>query len=58
MKNKGLNSIKHPVYTIDKSLDEKYNGKVIFKEKVDDANRVLKTYGVPRSAQKPSEKNS
>ena len=53
MKSKGLNNIKHPVYTIDKSLD-KYNGKVIFKEKLDEANRVLKTYGVPKSAQKPS----
>lgn len=57
MKNKDLNSIKHPVITIDKSLD-KYNGKVIFKEKLDEANRVLKTYGVPKSAQKPPEKNS
>ena len=57
MKNKDFNSIKHPVYTIDKSLDE-YNGKVIFKEKLDEANRVLKTYGVPKSAQKPTEKNS
>jgi hypothetical protein len=57
MKNKGLNNIKHPVVTIDKSLD-KYNGKVLFKEKLDEANRVLKTYGVPKSAQKPSDKNS
>ena len=59
MKNKKSdnNSIKNPVYTIDKSLDE-YNGKVIFKEKLDEANRVLRTYGVPKSAQKSSEKNS
>ena len=52
MKNKksnSINSIKNPVYTIDESLD-KYNGKVIFKEKLDEANRVLKTYGVPKSA--------
>jgi hypothetical protein len=60
MKNKksdNINSIKNPVYTIDESLD-KYNGKVIFKEKLDEANRVLKTYGVPKSAQKQVEKNS
>jgi hypothetical protein len=57
MKNKNLDSIKNPVFRINKSLD-KYNGKVIFKEKLDEANRVLKTYGVPKSAQKPTEKNS
>lgn len=54
MKAKNLDSVKHPVYTIDKSLDEKYKGKVVFKEKLDEANRVLKTYGVPKSAQKSS----
>jgi hypothetical protein len=53
MKNKGLDKIKHPVITIDKSLD-KYKGKVIFKEKLEKANKMLKTYGVPKSAQKPS----
>ena len=53
MKKKDLDSIKNPVIIIDKSLD-KYNGKVIFKEKLDEANRTLKTYGVPKSAQKPS----
>ncbi len=53
MKKKDLDSIKNPVFIIDKSLD-KYNGKVIFKEKLDEANRTLKTYGVPKSAQKKS----
>jgi hypothetical protein len=53
MKKKNLDSIKKPVFRIDKSLD-KYNDKIIFKEKLDEANRVLKTYGVPKSAQKPS----
>ncbi|MCS3800523.1 hypothetical protein [Niastella sp. OAS944] len=56
MDNKDINNIKHPVVTIDKSLD-KYNGKVIFKEKLDKANKMLKTYGVPKSEQKNSEKN-
>lgn len=57
MKKKGLKKTKYPGVYIDKSLD-KYNGKVIFKEKLDEANRVLKTYGVPKSAQKQVEKNS
>lgn len=57
MSKKEINTIKNPVVTIDKSLD-KYNGKVIFKEKLDKANYMLKTYGVPKSGQKPSEKNS
>lgn len=53
MNKKEINTIKNPVVTIDKSLD-KYNGKVIFKEKLDKANYMLKTYGVPKVAQKPS----
>lgn len=57
MDNKDINNIKHPVVTIDKSLD-KYNGKVIFKEKLDKANEMLKTYGVPKSAQNPPDENS
>ncbi|MCS3800525.1 hypothetical protein [Niastella sp. OAS944] len=56
MKNKGLIKPKYPGIYIDKTLDEKYAGKVLFKEKLDEANRVLKTYGVPKSAQVPSEK--
>jgi hypothetical protein len=54
MKNKGLKKSKYPGIYIDTTLDEKYKGKVIFKEKLDEANRVLKTYGVPKSARKPS----
>jgi hypothetical protein len=54
MKNKGLKKTKFPGIYIDKSLDEKYKGKIIFKEKLDEANRMLKTYGVPESAKKHS----
>jgi hypothetical protein len=55
-KDSKIDSVKHPVYTIDRSLDEKYKGKVLFKEKLDEANRVLKTYGVPKSAQQSCSK--
>ena len=37
---------KVPKLKIDKSLDQ-YVGKVIFKEKLDEANRTLKRVGVP-----------
>ena len=37
---------KIPKLTIDKSLDQ-YVGKVIFKEKLDLANEMLRKYGVP-----------
>ena len=50
--NKDLNNLKYPVIKIDKSLDEKYKGKVVFKEKLDLANKMLKAYGVPKSAEK------
>lgn len=53
MNTKRLNRVKHPVVIIDNSL-EKYKGKVIFKDKLDQANKMLKTYDVPKSAQKPS----
>jgi hypothetical protein len=46
MKKKGLKKTKFPGVYIDKSLD-KYNDKVIFKEKLDKANEMLRTYGVP-----------
>ncbi|WP_165760226.1 hypothetical protein [Niastella populi] len=36
-----------------KSL-EKYKGQVIFKEKLDKANKMLTTYGVPKSAGTPN----
>jgi len=54
MNNKDLNKLRYPVIKIDKSLDDKYKGKVFFKEKLDEANSVLKTYGVPKSAKKHS----
>jgi hypothetical protein len=53
MNKKDINTIKNPVVHIDKSLN-KYKGKVIFKEKLEKANKMLKTYGVPKAAQKPS----
>ncbi|WP_188933879.1 hypothetical protein [Puia dinghuensis] len=48
MKMKGLNKRKSPVVHIDNSL-EKYKGKVLSKEKLDKANDMLKTIGLPKS---------
>ncbi|WP_181306654.1 hypothetical protein [Rufibacter sp. XAAS-G3-1] len=42
-----LNRTKLPIVTIDKAL-EKYKPKVLFKEKLDKANEVLKTVGLPK----------
>jgi hypothetical protein len=53
MKKNNLNSLKYPGIRIDKSLDEKYKDQVIFKEKLDMANKMLTTYGVPKSAGTP-----
>jgi hypothetical protein len=47
MKVKQLNKGKLPVIRIDKSL-EKYKGKVLFKEKLEKANEMLKTIGLPK----------
>jgi hypothetical protein len=58
MKNKDLKKTKYPGIYIDTTLGEKYKEKVIFKEKLDKANEMLKTYGVPKSAQSLVEKNS
>jgi hypothetical protein len=44
---KGLDKIKSPVVRIDNSL-EKYRGKVISKVKLDKANDMLKTIGLPK----------
>lgn len=52
MNKKGLIKSKYPGVYIDKSL-EKYKGQVIFKEKLDMANKMLTTYGVPKSAGTP-----
>ncbi len=44
---KELNKRKTPIVVIDKSL-EKYNGKVLFPEKLAKANEVLKKIGLPK----------
>jgi hypothetical protein len=54
MKNKGLKKTKFPGIYIDKTLDEKYKGKVLFPKKLEMANKMLKAYGVPKSAEKQS----
>lgn len=46
---KNLNKSKLPIVAIDKSLD-KLSKKVLFKEKLDKANKVLKTIGLPKSS--------
>jgi len=48
MKVKELNKSKLPVVRIDNSL-EKYKDKVLFKDKLDKANEMLKTTGLPKS---------
>jgi hypothetical protein len=47
MKVKELNKSKLPVVRIDNSL-EKYKDKVLFKDKLDKANEMLKTTGLPK----------
>ena len=42
-----LNKRKTPIVTIDKSL-EKFKGKVLFPEKLEKANEVLKRIGLPK----------
>lgn len=37
-------------FTIDPSLDGKYNDQPLFKDKVDRANHLLKTVGLPKIA--------
>ena len=44
---KKLNKAKLPIVIIDKSLD-KLSKKILFKEKLDSANKVLKTVGLPK----------
>ncbi len=41
-----------PIIHIDKSLDGKYKGKVIFKDKLDEANKTLKRVGLPKPKDK------
>ena len=45
MKNMDLN--KKPIVVLDKSLDF-FNDKILFPEKVEEANRMLKTIGLPK----------
>ncbi len=44
---KKLNENKTPIIRIDKSLD-KYESKVLFPEKVEKANEMLKNVGLPK----------
>jgi hypothetical protein len=53
MKVKELNKSKLPVVRIDNSL-EKYKNKVLFKDKLDKANEMLKTTGLPKSKKQHS----
>ena len=47
MNIKDLNKKKTPIVKIDKSL-ETFKNKVLFKDKLDNANKVLKTVGLPK----------
>ena len=42
-----LNKKKTPIIKIDKSL-EKFKGKILFRDKLKNANDVLKTVGLPK----------
>jgi len=48
MKMKDFKKIKSPVVRIDNSL-ERYKGKIISQEKLDKANDMLKTVGLPKA---------
>ncbi len=48
---KELNDKKNPIVRIDNSL-EKYKNMPIFQDKVDKANEVLRTVGLPKLADK------
>ena len=52
MKLKEFDKSNMPVIHINKSLDAKYKGKVIFKEKLDEANNTLKVAGLPKTKKK------
>jgi hypothetical protein len=47
MKIDELNKTKTPIVVIDNSL-EKYRGQVLFPEKLEKANQVLKKIGLPK----------
>ena len=46
MKVKEINTKKKPVIIVDKTLDF-YNGKVLFPDKLEKANKMLKETGLP-----------
>jgi len=48
MKPKASDKNKSPIVRMDKSL-EKYKDKVLFKDKLDKANEMLKTIGLPKT---------
>jgi hypothetical protein len=48
MKTKRSKKVKMPGIQIDKSLD-KYNDQVLFPEKLEKANEMLRTVGLPKS---------
>jgi hypothetical protein len=48
MKPKASDKDKSPIVRMDKSL-EKYKDKVLFKDKLDKANEMLRTIGLPKS---------
>ena len=48
MTNKELNKSKTPIVKINKALD-KLADKILFPDKLEEANRVLKTVGLPKS---------
>ena len=47
MNTREININKKPIVLIDKSLDS-FNDKVLFPEKVEKANRMLKKIGLPK----------
>lgn len=53
MKIKELNKRKVPIVQIGNSL-EKYKGETLFKDKLDKANEMLKTTGLPKSRRQHS----
>ncbi len=48
MKIKELNKSKTPIVKINKALD-KLASKVLFPDKLEEANRILKTVGLPKT---------
>lgn len=53
MKIKELNKSKTPIVILNKTLD-KLSAKVLFPEKLEEANRILKTVGLPKSKKIPT----